>query len=69
MMPIIQNYIMIICKLNGFVPRDIWSGEKAEMQCLEFQISFLEEIGAPEHEIEYAKSLRGTNCWDAPRSW
>jgi len=51
------------------VPGSVWTGDEAEMMCLEFQISFLEEIGAPTYEIDYAKSLRGANWWAVPWDW
>ena len=50
----------------GFCPNDIWTGTKAEMACLEIQITFLEEIGAPQSLIEHAKSLRGADWWSVP---
>ena len=55
--------------LNGNVPGDIWTGETAEMMCLEIQIAFLEEIAAPRSEIEHAKSLRGSNWWSGAVTW
>ncbi len=54
---------------HGSVPHEVWTGNDAEMQCLEFQIQILEEIGAPQSEIKYAKSLVGTNWWDGERNW
>ena len=51
------------------VPVGIWTGENAEMACLNLQISFLEEVGAPDSEIAYAKSLIGTDWWDITRTW
>ena len=51
------------------VPAEIWRDMEAEMACLELQIHFLETIGAPEAEIEHAKSFRGENWWDIPRTW
>jgi hypothetical protein len=56
-------------RVNGLVPADIWTGEKAEMKCLEFQISTLIQIHAPQFEIDYARSLRGTNWWNEERTW
>lgn len=53
----------------GSVPDDVWTGQRAEMECLEFQIQVLTEISAPQHEIDYAKSLKGQNWWDKPRDW
>lgn len=46
------------------VPDDAWTGMAAEMTCLERQIKTLKQIGAPDSEITYAQSLRGTNWWD-----
>lgn len=54
---------------GGRVPDLVWSGYDAEMRCLEYQIGILEKIGAPKAEIDYAKSLRGTNWWDAAVTW
>jgi len=54
---------------HSSVPDDVWTGEKAEYACLEYQISFLEEIGAAQHNIDHAKSLRTSRWWEANISW
>ncbi|WP_276914535.1 hypothetical protein [Aneurinibacillus aneurinilyticus] len=46
------------------VPDEAWTGMEAEMKCLEAQIQSLIQIKAPKTEIDYARSLRGTNWWD-----
>jgi hypothetical protein len=56
-------------KNHDYVPYNVWTGEEAEMACLEVQIEFLEEIGAPEYEIDYAESLIGDNWRDEERWW
>ncbi|MCL1806115.1 MAG: S-layer homology domain-containing protein [Oscillospiraceae bacterium] len=55
--------------VHGSVPNEVWTGYDAEMQCLAVQIAFLEEIGAPQYEIDHAKSLIGSNWWDIDRWW
>jgi hypothetical protein len=50
---------------SNYVPNNIYSGEKAEWACLEYGISFLEEINAPEHLINHVKSSRGTKWWES----
>jgi len=49
---------------HGWVPNDIWTGEKAEYACLEIQISFLEEIQADIQLITSAKSFRKSRWWE-----
>jgi len=49
----------------NYVPDNIYSGEKAEWACLEYAISFLEEIRAPQHLINHVKSSRGTKWWES----
>lgn len=56
-------------EVHGKVPADVWAAEKAEMQCLEFQINTLIQIEAPQSEIDYAKSLYGTNWGESERTW
>ena len=38
-----------------------WAGFAAERQCIDFQISVMNKIGASDHEIDYLKSLDGTH--------
>ncbi|MCL2773492.1 MAG: hypothetical protein FWD71_09095 [Oscillospiraceae bacterium] len=54
---------------HGWVPQDIWCGEKAEYACLEYQISFLEEINADEYLINHAKSCRTSRWWEKTVTW
>ncbi|MCL1791082.1 MAG: hypothetical protein FWG40_06975 [Peptococcaceae bacterium] len=53
---------------SGRVPDNVWTGETAEMKCLEVQIVFLEDIQAWSL-ADYAKSLRGANWWNGPITW
>lgn len=48
---------------------DIFSVEKEEYACLEYQISFLEEINADKSLIDYAKSLGNAKWWEKPATW
>ena len=41
----------------AFVPRKVWTGQAAEAQCLEHQLRVLREIGAPDNEIDYCRTL------------
>lgn len=43
------------------VPEDVWTGQQAELECMEFQAEVLRKIGAPEGEIRYLNSLDGTH--------
>ncbi|BAU29480.1 hypothetical protein DFP93_12350 [Aneurinibacillus soli] len=47
------------------VPDDIWTGMKAEMQCLTRQTEALKKIKAPLSEQKYAQSLQNQNWWDS----
>jgi hypothetical protein len=54
-----------------FVPGKIWTGHLSETKCLEHQIEALTEIGAPEDELRYCRTLT-TNYADVPyrkRNW
>jgi hypothetical protein len=62
------------------VPDEIWTGAEAEKLCIQFQLSVLRKIGAPDHEIEYCRTLNGEhfdvnksgkNDWDNyfKRNW
>ena len=51
------------------VPYTVWGNYTAEMKCLEVQISFQREIGAPQSELNHSISMRGSNWWDKPRTW
>jgi len=51
------------------VPYNKWANYTAEMKCLEVQISFQKEIGAPKNELDHSIDSRGTNWWDKPRTW
>lgn len=55
--------------IHGTVPNEVWGGYEPEMRCLEYQIGVLERVGASQSEVEYAKSLRGTNWWDGAVTW
>ncbi|WCN37198.1 hypothetical protein [Aneurinibacillus uraniidurans] len=46
------------------VPDDVWTGMKAEMQCLARQTNTLKKINAPLSEQKYAQSLQNQNWWD-----
>lgn len=43
------------------VPYDEWAGFDAEKKCIEFQLTTLRKIKAPQNEIDYCISLDGTH--------
>ncbi len=49
---------------SGPVPDEVWTGENAEAQCLDFQYDALEEIGADQETLEYIKNVLETEYWD-----
>ena len=55
--------------VHGHVPDEVWTGLAAEMEALDIQIKFLIKIGAPQSEIDYAKSLFNAEWWDGPVTW
>ena len=50
-------------KYGSIVPHHIYGGEEAEYACLEYQISFLEEIYADKYLINSAKKYRTQKWW------
>lgn len=48
------------------VPNDIWTGEAAEIKCIDFQIEFLEAIGARAELSEHAEKSKTTKYWEVP---
>lgn len=54
------------------VPDDIWTGQNAEIQCLNIQYNTLQKIGADQKTLDWVKNSVSTNYWDTPysqRSW
>jgi len=54
------------------VPDTIWTGEDAEMTCLEAQASALDDMGAPKNTIEAVLGAIETKYWEVPideRDW
>jgi len=43
------------------VPDAVWSGQAAEQQCLKYQLTILESIGAPDDERVYVASCDGSH--------
>jgi hypothetical protein len=41
------------------VPDDAWRGKKREQECIQIQLSALENIGAPKFEVEHLRSQDG----------
>ncbi|MBI2589046.1 hypothetical protein HYW35_02495 [Candidatus Saccharibacteria bacterium] len=57
---------------NQPVPPDIYSGETAERECTKIQLAALEQIGAPQDQIDWAKAALETRYWEIPhekRDW
>lgn len=48
------------------VPDDIWIGKSAEVTCMQYQLSTLKQIGAPDYEVDYLAKLSdgSSNYWD-----
>lgn len=46
---------------GGPVPATVWTGQKAEIKCIAFQLDLLKKIGAPKHEVDYCATLDGTH--------
>ena len=44
------------------VPDSVWTGRAIELKCIELQIEVARQIGAPEHELDYLKSLDGSHA-------
>jgi len=64
-----MQYHRHLARYGHPVPREVYFGMDAEMEALEIQIDFLIAIGAPQNEINHAKSLRGTVWWDELPTW
>jgi hypothetical protein len=43
------------------VPDDAWCGQARELECNNFQLGVLKDIGAPEYEVSYLSGLDGTH--------
>jgi len=41
---------------HGRVPGEVWTGNKAEQQCMTHQLAVMERIGSTRAEIDYAKT-------------
>lgn len=48
------------------VPDDTWIGKSAEVTCMQYQLSTLKQIGAPDYEVDYLAKLSdgSSNYWD-----
>jgi len=54
------------------VPVDVYSGEAAERQCLEYQTSVLKQRGGTETELRHLREGMATEWWKVPwheRAW
>jgi hypothetical protein len=51
------------------VPDSVWTGTVAEQQCVKFQLSVMEHIGASTGEIEYARKQAGGNYVKDGETW
>ena len=53
-------------------PTDVFSGERAERECLEYQISVLRQLGETEERAAHLRDLMKTEWWNVPwheRTW
>ena len=53
-------------------PTDVFSGERAERECLEYQISVLRQLGETEESAAHLRDLMKTEWWNVPwheRTW
>jgi hypothetical protein len=44
------------------VPYDVWASAEAERVCIAYQVTVMEQIEAPEYEIESLRGADGTHC-------
>ena len=51
------------------VPDNIWMGRPAEAQCMSYQIDVMRKIGAPDFEIDYAKTQADGHYVNDSESW
>lgn len=50
-----------------YVPESVFSGEKAELECIALQAKALEEIGAPQVQIDYLLNTAAkSKYWETP---
>lgn len=49
------------------VPNSVFSGEKAELECIALQAKALAEVGAPQNQIDYLLNVAAKNkYWETP---
>ena len=51
------------------VPDVVWTGTKAEQECMSHQVAVMERIQAPQREIAYAKKQAGGNYVPNNETW
>jgi len=54
------------------VPREVFTGEEAERQCLEYQIAVLKQLGETEEVTERVRESIKTRYWNLAwheRTW
>jgi hypothetical protein len=50
------------------VPDLVWTGERAEKECCDYELGVAMEIGAPPHEVKWAKWDPKNRYWEVPES-
>jgi hypothetical protein len=49
-----------------YAPNDVWTGETAELACLEVQYESLSAIGGSQAELDWLKEVAKTKYWEVP---
>lgn len=49
-----------------YAPNDIWTGETAELACIEVQYESLSAIGGSQAELDWLKEVAKTKYWEVP---
>jgi len=60
-----SNYLKENPQSNS-VPSDIWTGENAEAECLDFQYDALVLIGASQFTLDYVENMIESKYWEIP---